>query len=296
MPAVERLGIQGGMYAKDFSTTYMPPGAVSFKYTEESLIQDCTFRNMGENAIVFEKGSHYNMVYNNLFDDIGASGIVVDRRASFTPMGHPMYYEYPNESDHPEGNEISNNTFQNTGVTDLGSNGLFSNFAQGTYIHHNKITNTPYSGLSVGGIGQKSHYSMNKSHHSRAEWNLVYNCMTRMTDGGGVYFFGNQMGLQINNNYVYDIGKEYTDVAHGIYPDNLTNFTQVSYNHVSDVNGVVYGDHIGGNMWGTDNHFHHNCGTSGDNVPYYADPMRFNNFIQGLTDSTPSDEGLYGPQ
>lgn len=294
LTANDRNGIQAGLYSNSKAITYTPPEAIKFSFVENCVIFGCTFKNMGETAIGFEIGSHYNNITGNLFDDIGGTGIWIDRNASFTGEGHVDYYEYANEADHCEGNEISDNKMKGVAQVDWGTSGITAYHAHGTKIIHNSIENSSNFGIMVGIYYTPIYSSVTRSHHTTVEWNDVYKTGTKSKqDIGAIYFYGPQPGSNISNNYIHNVGNPITTYSCGIELDNWANYIRVNDNHINTIMGTYGATYlIMGNFLGSKitNFTYNNCGTVGNN--YYS---AFNwGMHPELTDSFPSDVSIYG--
>lgn len=110
-------------------------------------------------------------------------------------------------------NIVTNNYITRSGETLWSGGGIGVIYTRGMVIADNEISYTPYSGVMVGwGWG----YNDDTSIDNKIERNYIHHTNLLLDDGGGIYMLSNQVGTELNGNYI-------TDVIAGraaIYPDN----------------------------------------------------------------------------
>ncbi len=102
------------------------------------------FTHLGGAALNFENGSQSNTVVGNLISDISSNGIMLGNTS--VEDHHPT----PTLTAVTKDNTISNNYIHDIGVEYKGAVGIWTGYTENTLIQHNEITNTPYSGISIG--------------------------------------------------------------------------------------------------------------------------------------------------
>lgn len=191
-PAVGYLGIQ----ACHFSTGKEggPPGegmisaAIRMESAEACSIEDGILAHLGGAGIEIGPRCRNCQVRGNRVNDIGASGIQI---------GGPK-----DEALMPTAAAVSNNHIYNCGVEYPGAVGVWIGFAAAATVDHNEIHDLPYSGIS---IGWQWNPEPTPVKGNSIVSNHIYNVMTRLGDGGGIYTLGFQPGTVIRGNHIHDV-------------------------------------------------------------------------------------------
>jgi hypothetical protein len=141
-----------------------------------------------------------------------------------------------------------------------GAVGIVGELTQGTWIEHNEVTHTPYTGISVGWSWNQNPTTAG---NNLIRNNNIHDTLQLMEDGGGIYTLGNQPGTVVSENYVHDEFRStftvYNSPIAGIYLDEGSTNITVSNNVVSHVPMSLYlqnccGDESGNTIvnWTTD--------------------------------------------
>lgn len=171
--------------------------AISLESCEKWVFNNCTFTHLGNYAVGIANYSNNNIISNCLFSDIGGGGIFI----AFNYLGG-LNKNFPNNIS-PAGNQVLNCTITNCGVIFPSGVGIGIMQANHTLISHNMIYNLPYSGISVGWTFSSS--QDNYTSYNTIEYNHIYNVLQSLTDGGGIYTLGKQVGTIYKGNYIYNI-------------------------------------------------------------------------------------------
>ncbi len=188
------------------------------------LVMDSKFDHLGTAGIHFGGGASTNLFFNNTISDTSAGGIQIGG-FSAADANDPTLLS--------TGNSVENNMISSIGQEFFGSVGIFQGYAARSKIIGNTIHDIPYTGISVG-WGWTLDASPN-SHDNLILNNHIYNGTLVMQDGGGIYTLSQQMGTQISNNYIHDLGGGLPGVhngifSNGIYLDNGSEYMTISNN------------------------------------------------------------------
>ncbi|MCJ8295314.1 MAG: discoidin domain-containing protein, partial [Colwellia sp.] len=202
------LSVQSGVHMKqtDFITIEdafegieQIPGNVRFKFSNNIKFKNNSFKHLGATALELGRGAQSNTVFNNTFDDISGSAIWI---------GHAQDSHVSLSSYETKDNLIDNNLVKNTGREYDDTSGITSVWASRTVIINNDVSNTPYSGISIGwGWGRydvdqfafttdntgKAFNTATQLKDTLVINNLVDKPMQVRHDGGGIYNLSSNM-------------------------------------------------------------------------------------------------------
>lgn len=175
--------------------------AVVLSGTKDINFEGCSFEHLASSALDYEWGNKGGTVKGCLFRDIGGNGLVV---GSFSPGAHETHYPY-NPTDSRElcsGQTISNNLFTDITNEDWGCVSICAGYVDNINIEHNDISETSYTGISLGWGWTRTMVSMK---NNRVFANNISRYGKHMYDVAGIYTLGAQPGSVISENYVHDI-------------------------------------------------------------------------------------------
>lgn len=206
------------------------PAAVMLDGARDCTIRNCEIAHVGNYGLWLRRGCKQNTVEQNEIWDLGAGGVRV---------GEPKMP--PEEAVTSSDNRIHNNYLHDGGNVYLGAVGLWLAHAHHNTISHNEIHSFNYSGMS---IGWNWNEAPNRTDHNTIEFNHIHHVVRGvLSDAGGIYTLGTQVGTVLRNNVIHDIfpymGKP--AMAWGIYHDAGSNQLRVE-------NNIVYNTLTGGLM------------------------------------------------
>lgn len=167
-------------------------GAVLLEGTENCSIRNCTFRNLGGNAVFF---SHYNrrgVVSGCQISEIGASAIcfVGDPKAvrspsfeyhEFVPLSQLDYTPGPKTNNYPADCQVFDNLMFNLGVVEKQTAALEISMSMDITVSHNTIYDVPRAGINVSEGTWGGHV---------IEYNDVFNTVKESGDHGSFNSWG----------------------------------------------------------------------------------------------------------
>ena len=199
------------------------PGAVTVSNASNIRFERNAFRQTGGVALDFPTGNQSSTIIGNTFDDLSSSAIQIGETTD-------VYLSAVSSDPRNRVSDmvISNNTITRVGQEFFDGVGIAAGYVSAARITHNDISQVPYTAISVGwGWGQQTNYPMQSNIIS---YNVVFDFMKELNDGGGIYVLSKQPDSTISNNYVQQMtaGKS----GGGIYLDNGTQNYTVSSNLV----------------------------------------------------------------
>ena len=188
-----------------------------------------TFAHLGNTGLSIDALSSNTLVWQSLFHDISGGGLRVGRYPTTLPT---------------RGTVVEDNVVYDVGKEYIGSCGIFVMNTEGSVVRHNTVHDIPYTGISAG-LGWTYDYNP-LNVRSLIASNHVYNVMSLLCDGGGLYLNARQDGTYVAQNHIHHIDTSdlywamYTNVficpGQGVYFDtgSSSNSTQVERDNIFD--------------------------------------------------------------
>ena len=265
LPEFGYQGIQAGHHGTSMAEhAHVLPLALEFAFAEACRVDHCRIEHTGACGIGFAAGCRDNVVERCTLEDIGGNGIMVgwrgnELRARADLAGDAsLDADWRDSASVPRNNTVSQCTIARCGAVNAGCVGIYDAFCDGTQIVRNRISDMPYTGISIG-------FRWNESETSQRNCavigNEVFDVMKMLADGGAIYTLGYQPGTILRGNLLHDVHR--SAFAHGGAPNNGIFFDQGSKGYLVEGN-IIYntsGDPIRFNQTGPesltfkDNHF-----------------------------------------
>src|SRR6266536_131647 len=244
------------------------PGNVSFSYARDVQFTNNGFVHLGAAGLDLGNGSVANLVKGNVFTDISGNGVELGGVDLPLATG----------ADRTSGNTIADNHIFAVAVEYKGGVGILVGYAERTLITHNQLDTLHYTAISIGWGGWPDKKGLpaqpNFSNHNVLSNNLIFNYMTLLNDGGGIYTQGRtgssfSNGERITGNVLHD--QKNPKGGHVVYTDNGAAY-------ISIIGNAMYNSQV--NSEGHD----HNDTTSGVG----KDPLDIegNYWTKGRADTT----------
>ncbi len=109
----------------------------------------CRFEHLAASGLDFVSGSHDDIVEGNLFRDIGGNAIQMGSFQDGTVETH-VPYAPADQRKICSRERIANNLITDSANEDWGCVGICVGYARNITIEHNEVSNTSYTGISVG--------------------------------------------------------------------------------------------------------------------------------------------------
>jgi hypothetical protein len=217
------------------------PGNVSFTNDQNVQFTNDAFVHLGAAGLTLGDGSQHDLVKGDIFTDISGSGLQVGNVDQPTATGTAQ----------TRNNTISDNHVFNLPAEYHGGIGIDSGYTASDTINHNQIDHTAYSAISQGWGGwpdkEQEAPQPNFTHDNVIANNLIFNHMSLLNDGGGIYTQGItgtslSNGEHVTGNLIHD----QTGKGHVIYTDNGCTFESILGNGVYNTGAA--------NGWGSTHH------------------------------------------
>ena len=210
-------------------------GAIQVDYASNIEISGCEITGLTKPAISLHTGVLDSKISNNYIHDVGDGAIVLGSQ----------FHHYTSEAyELTERVTVSDNIVNKTGLKHRGAPGIACYYVIDVDVVHNKITETSYSGISLG-WGWSNYPNSTTCRNNRVAQNYIENTNLIATDGGGIYTLGNQPGTIIEENYIVQTEEpEQKTGINAIYPDEGSAYITIR-NNVLDLAGVKdYADNV----------------------------------------------------
>jgi hypothetical protein len=234
---------------------YQIPANVSLTYAQNVQFTDDVFVHLGGAGLGLGNGAQNCLVQGNVVTDTSGNAIELGNDDMASATG----------ADQTLGNTIQDNHVFNAPVEYIGGIGIDVGYAAGSSIVHNQIDHTPYTAISIGWGGWPDKSAMpgltNYSHNNDVSYNLIFNHMQTLSDGGGIYTNGQTSASQsyatgetIKGNVIHD----QKNIFWSIYNDNGADWTTVTGNAIWNPSGGMpwgycHNNHYPGEGGGLDN-------------------------------------------
>ena len=179
------------------------PGNVRLIYAQHVEFHDNTFTHLGAVGLDFDTGSQFNVIANNVFEDISSAAVQVGgiTRADH----HPEFADQVTRD-----NLITNNLVRFTGREYWDAAGIYIGFTTRSTVSHNDISDVPWSGIAIGwgwGLLDQGAFpglpgatqgmwgqwdTPSTSRGNRIVHNRIRRFLGELWDGGAIYTQGRQ--------------------------------------------------------------------------------------------------------
>lgn len=211
--------------AYDISAAFSANGAL------ECRIEKCQFDKLGNYAVSFAQGCKHNWIVGNVMTDLGAGGVKI---------GEPAVQQ--DENLQTTNNQVTDNHIYDIGKIYTAAAGAWVGQSAYNAVSHNHIHHTFYTGISVGWTWG---YQPTGAHHNLVEYNLVHDIgQGILSDMGGIYTLGTQLGTEIRNNVFHDV-QSYDYGGWGIYPDEGSTHILIENNLTYRTKSAGFHQHYG---------------------------------------------------
>lgn len=164
-------GFQAARYRKVNTALMSLPGAVELSNTENVDFENCTFRNLGATGVSLNRNVRGTRIVGNTFTEIAAAAVALAPLDSSVGVVRCF---------------VSDNVISRCGTAYEEACGIWMRFGSFNTISYNQVSNTPYTGISLGwGWGQQP--SNPPIQGNWCTFNHVFDVMKTLRDGAGIY-------------------------------------------------------------------------------------------------------------
>ena len=197
-----------------YYTKRRPLGNVTFTGTRALRMERCTFTHLGGAGLDIYGGSKDNVIVGCVFTDI--SGNCLQLGSITDPMRADVTLR-------DDGNQVINCYLHDSPVEYRGGCAIMAAYVSDTLIAHNDISNTPYTGIS---LGWGWDWELSYANSNRVNCNRIYDVLQSLADGGCIY----TLGAQADSEWGYNFVSDWMNVQSGLYPDNGTSYFDIHHN------------------------------------------------------------------
>lgn len=215
-------------WCKDTTTgenLLLPPAQFAIDLADNIKINGCDFSCFGSAGVSMRDGVS-NVYFNgNTIHDISGTGISIG----------DVYHRDSSITDDMEvckNINITNNVIRRIAQEYRQNVGISVYYENDINISHNNISETPYSGISVGWGWESATSRSSVCRNINISENYVHDVMGALSDGGNIYTLGHIYDSTIANNH-FGLNREKGN--YGIYLDAGSSYLNVHDNVITDV-------------------------------------------------------------
>lgn len=213
------------------------PGNVTVDNDNNVIFDHDYFTHLGGAGLNIGDDSQHDTVAANVFTDISGNGLDVGG----------VDQNNPPAAQQTDAITVKDSHFFNTSAEYHGGVAIDVGYVKNSTFAHNQIDHTPYTGISVGWGGWPDKVKLpaepNFSHANNFTDNLIFQVMTDLSDGGGIYTNGITgtslaTGEHLTGNIVHD---NLATAGHGLYTDNGASYVTLTGNAEYNISSNVWG-------------------------------------------------------
>ncbi len=227
----DRVDGEERCYAADIQSLCNAEGAVRFLNAEDCTVSRCRFACIGLHAAEICRGCTHVCIEDNVMEELGGGGIKLVGAAE------------GESASHRSGScRLCGNTIRRIGLSHAAACGILVINSAHNDISENVVSDTFYSGISVGWVWG---YYPSSTHGNRIKNNRISNIgMGNLSDMGGIYLLGPQDGTVVEGNIIHDVNSAHYG-GFGIYTDEGASYITVENNLVYRCKTACYHQHYG---------------------------------------------------
>ncbi|MBE6656615.1 MAG: right-handed parallel beta-helix repeat-containing protein [Ruminococcaceae bacterium] len=203
--------------------------AVLANTTRTLTVRDCSFLGIGTNGVQVFNYSAGTVIENCTFKDVGMSAVTV---------GNPSWH-WEEKQNRTFAVRIENNYMNRIACDYLGAPAIFIGQVDGLQILHNTVIDCSYSAVSIGWSWSALHCELGERTNIRdaeVAYNYFENFMDKLRDGGAVYVLGgnchkdctDERFNRMHHNFAYIHELREDSAKYGYYLDESSSNWEVS--------------------------------------------------------------------
>ncbi len=181
--------------------TGRPPGAVTAVGAQHLRFTRCRVEHAAANGLDLAAAVTDSTVEGCVIRDIGINGLMAGEFSEGGTESH-LPWNPADERAVTARLRFANNLLTDCANEDWGGVALAAGFVRDTVIEHNEISNTSYTGISLGWGWTRTPNAMRRN---TVRANLIHHIATRMSDTAGIYTLSAQPGTVVSENVVHSI-------------------------------------------------------------------------------------------
>jgi hypothetical protein len=180
-----------------------PAAAVEVDFADSTRFLNCRFEHLASTGLDYNKAVHYNVVYQNLFKDIGGSAILA---GIFSDPATEIHLPYNPKDPREVCNSIyiAENLITDAANEDWSCVGIGLGYTKGSGVYFNEVENVSYTGISMGWGWSPT---ANATKYNEIVGNKIHHYGKHNYDCSGIYVLGAQGSATVSNNVVDSIYK-----------------------------------------------------------------------------------------
>jgi hypothetical protein len=162
------------------------------------------FTQMAATGLDLVSGTHDDTIVGNVFTDLGGSGISVGKFTATEDTEVHVPYDPDDKDEICTNDTLKNNYIKNVTTEIQGGCGITCGYPRNIDIEHNEVTETNYTGISVG-FGWTT--APNAMGNNRINYNHIHGVARVLAGASGIETLSNQSpASEIQYNYLHDFG------------------------------------------------------------------------------------------
>lgn len=211
------------------------PGAFRVERGQRVTISGSVFQRLGGSGVDFGYGSQDSSVLGNRIEDVSGGGVSIGEFDDFWLTDAARM---------TSGILVKNNAISKIGKDYEDAAAISAGFTRTTTISQNQISDTPYSGISLGwgwgwdSVKGGSRHGTNYARENAITNNDISNVMKVLNDGGPIYVLGGQGDGSVKSVMSGNVLSKTTpaqSAAQALYPDEGSSWWEIFDNVVSQV-------------------------------------------------------------
>jgi hypothetical protein len=159
---------------------------------------------MAATGLDLVSGTHDDTIVGNVFTDLGGSGISVGKFTATEDTEVHVPYDPDDKDEICTNDTLKNNYIKNVTTEIQGGCGITCGYPRNIDIEHNEVTETNYTGISVG-FGWTT--APNAMGNNRINYNHIHGVARVLAGASGIETLSNQSpASEIQYNYLHDFG------------------------------------------------------------------------------------------
>jgi len=179
-----------------------PASALHWRWAEQCVLRGCTVTHTGATAVRIEEGCRRCEVSGCHVVDAAGNGVMAGVHRDPGRRTKDATAPLPATPPLPRDITIAGNVVERCGAAFPGAVGVWVGFARDVAVTYNRVTDLPYTGISIG-------WQWDPSPTSAANVTVAHNhideCMKLVGDGGGIYSLGWIPGTRLEANLIHAI-------------------------------------------------------------------------------------------